>query len=302
MAARGSGAGRGGRSSSGGDRSSAGCLLWLIVFSFIFLLFVLNWGKIKATIDRTNFNEIVRNQRAIDKQPPEVPATPAPAQPGGPGSTGGQGSGPVAPVKPDASAPAGAPPGGAPAGAAPSGAAPVPGGRAGGQGAGSGAGALQPGPSPAAAAEKALTAAGPQKARPATLYFVRIDDDGVIVRQDVRRMIPASDAPLTDALAALMSGPDESELRQHLVSLIPVGTRLLGVRVQGTTAIVDLSEPFMYNHYGIEGYAGQLKQIVYTATSFPTVHDVQILIDGERHDYLGGEGVYIGKPLSRNSF
>jgi len=58
----------------------------------------------------------------------------------------------------------------------------------------------------------------------------------------------------------------------------------------------------MYNHYGIEGYAGQLKQVVYTATAFPTVQDVQILIEGSKRDYLGGEGVFIGKPLSRNSF
>jgi spore germination protein GerM len=58
----------------------------------------------------------------------------------------------------------------------------------------------------------------------------------------------------------------------------------------------------MYNHYGIEGYAGQLKQIVFTATAFPNVQDVQILIEGEKHDYLGGEGVFIGSPLSRSSF
>ena len=58
----------------------------------------------------------------------------------------------------------------------------------------------------------------------------------------------------------------------------------------------------MYNRFGIEGYAGQLKQVVYTATTFPTVQDVQILIEGETRDYLGGEGVFIGRPLSRNSF
>jgi spore germination protein GerM len=58
----------------------------------------------------------------------------------------------------------------------------------------------------------------------------------------------------------------------------------------------------MYNHYGVEGYLAQLKQIVYTATTFPSVQDVQILVEGKQKDYLGGEGVYIGKPLSRNSF
>ncbi|HUX41982.1 MAG TPA: GerMN domain-containing protein [Rectinemataceae bacterium] len=291
MAARGGGTGRGRRSSGGRDGGSAGCLLWLIVFSFIFLLFVLNWGRIKETLDRTNFNEIVRNQRATDKQSPEAPSSPSPAAPATPEPAANQAQ-PSA--KPDIQAPS---PGG---GAAPSGG--NPGASPGPLGSGANSGTQPQGSSPAAAAEKALTAAQPPKARPATLFFVRIDDDGVIVRQDVRRMITASDTPLTDALSALLAGPDESDLRQHLVSLIPTGTKLLGVRVQGTTAVVNLSEPFMYNHYGIEGYAGQLKQVVYTATAFPSVHDVQILIDGERHDYLGGEGVYIGKPLSRNSF
>ena len=294
MASRGSGVGRSGRSPGGRDRGSAGCLLWLIVFSVIFLLFVINWGKIKATLDRTNFNEIVSNQRSIDRKMPVPPSAPTAAPAGGSGSGSPPGAATATPAKPGGASPTPGTnlqgpvtPGGGPSGP---------------QGPAAGQNVTPQGVSPAAGAEKALTAAQPPKTHPATLYFVRIDDDGVIVRQDVRRMIPASDAPLTDALLALMSGPDESELRQHLVSLIPTGTKLLGVRVQGTTAIVNLSEPFMYNHYGIEGYAGQLKQIVYTATAFPTVHDVQILIDGERHDYLGGEGVYIGKPLSRNSF
>ncbi len=292
MAPRGKSSGRGGGRSSGGsgrDSSSAGCLLWLIVFSCIFLLFVLNWGRIKATLDRTNFNEIVKKQVLTDKPAPEAPTAPS-AQTPKAEDKGGEGK--PAPVQ---QPPATGQPGAA-AGEVQSsgdrGGARLPGDTA----------AIPPGASAASGAEKALDAAQLPKRRPATLYFVRIDDDGVIVRQNVRRMIPASDTPLTDALDALIAGPDDLELGQHLVSLIPSGTKLLGVRVQGTTAVIDLSEPFMYNHYGIEGYAGQLKQIVYTATAFPTVHDVQILIDGERHDYLGGEGVYIGRPLSRNSF
>jgi spore germination protein GerM len=131
---------------------------------------------------------------------------------------------------------------------------------------------------------------------------VRIDDDGVIVRQEVKRQISVSDSPLLDSLDALLKGPNEDELRHKLISLVPAGTKLLSAQVKGSTAVLNFNEAFMYNHYGIEGYAGQLKQIVFTATSFPNVQDVQILIEGEKHDYLGGEGVYIGRPLSRSSF
>lgn len=149
------------------------------------------------------------------------------------------------------------------------------------------------------------TAAGREptvKVRQSSLFFVKIEDDGVISRLEVKRNIPVSDSPLTDAINALISGPSEGEIRSGLVSLIPRGTKLLGITVRGSTAIIDLSDAFMYNHYGIEGYSAQLKQIVYTATSFPSVQDVQILVEGKQKEYLGGEGVYIGKPLSRNSF
>ncbi len=146
------------------------------------------------------------------------------------------------------------------------------------------------------------TTSSPAAMRQSSLFFVKIEEDGVISRREVKRTIPASDSPLTDAVNALLAGPSEGEIRSGLVSLIPRETKLLGITVRGSTAIVDLSEAFMYNHYGVEGYLAQLKQVVYTATAFPSVQDVQILVEGKQKDYLGGEGVYIGKPLSRNSF
>ena len=134
------------------------------------------------------------------------------------------------------------------------------------------------------------------------LYFIRVDDDGVITRHQVKRTVGASDSPMTDALDALMSGPNADELARGYISLIPSEAKLLSAQVLGSTAYLNFNEPFMYNRYGIEGYAGQLKQIIYTATEFSTVKDVQILIDGQKRDYLGGDGVFIGKPLSRASF
>jgi germination protein M len=81
-----------------------------------------------------------------------------------------------------------------------------------------------------------------------------------------------------------------------------VGTKLVSATVRGSTAVLNFNEKFMFNSLGIEGYAGQLKQVVYTATEFSNIQDVQFLIEGQKRDYLGGEGVYIGRPLSRNSF
>jgi spore germination protein GerM len=105
---------------------------------------------------------------------------------------------------------------------------------------------------------------------------------------------------MMDSLHSLIAGPNAEEKGQDLISLIPPGTRLLAVTVRGNTAYISFSEEFQYNESGVEGYAAQLRQIVWTATEFSNVKDVQILIEGRRIDYLG-EGIWIGSPLSRES-
>jgi hypothetical protein len=280
------------------DRSSgsnAGTVFWLATIVIVLFLFALNWGKIQSTLARTNFHEIVKTQTGVDKTPGT--STPKVTEPSAPKATEPEPASPsdaaptastLKPVLPHL--PPIAPPN---------------------------AGAVEPDTKPK---EPSVTAAGNSSketstirvpvpvASPATrnraamLYFVRIDDDGNIVRQEVKRQIPVSDSPLLDSLEALLKGPSEDEIRKKLISLVPDGTKLLSAQVRGSTAYLNFNEAFMYNHYGIEGYAGQLKQIVFTATAFPNVQDVQILIEGSRRDYLGGEGVFIGRPLSRNSF
>ncbi len=284
--------------SSGNQGNRVGCLFILFAFCVGILVFLLNMGKIKETLERTNFKEIMKTQSSSDtrKSSPVSPA--AQVQDDPPASLKTVEPKPSAALSPEAGKTVPAD-GGPASSSTPSSVSPS-----------SKPGATDPAKSAGSSPKKATSAAQggqspaapAQKTRSALLYFVRIDDDGVIVRQEVSRQISASDQPLTDALSALLSGPSEAELRRQLLSLIPQGTKLLTVQVRGSTAFLNFNEAFMYNHYGIEGYAGQLKQIVYTATAFSSVLDVQILIEGERHDYLGGEGVYIGRPLSRSSF
>lgn len=104
---------------------------------------------------------------------------------------------------------------------------------------------------------------------------------------------------MTDVIEALIAGPAADEKSKGIISLIPPNTRILSATVRGNTAYISFSEDFQYNTYGVEGYAGQLRQIVFTATEFSNVRDVQILIEGRRVDYLG-EGVWIGSPVNRD--
>jgi germination protein M len=287
-----------------GSPSNAGTVFWLAAIVIVLFIFALNWGKIQETLARTNFHEIVKTQTGSDKPGP-APSSPQ-GSPAGPGSPAESPA-----ITPNSSPQASSQGGDKGTPTAPPPGAPLP--------KDSGRKAASP-PEQGGSAEKSPSAKPPQdskspaelpksavsaplpKTRAATLYFVRIDDDGVIVRQEVKRQISVSDSPLLDSLGALLQGPTEDELRRKLISLVPQGTKLLSAQVRGSTAYLNFNEAFMYNHYGIEGYAGQLKQVVYTSTAFPTVQDVQILIEGAKHDYLGGEGVFIGRPLSRNSF
>ena len=135
------------------------------------------------------------------------------------------------------------------------------------------------------------------------LCFVEIDSDGAISRKIIKRSVPKTDSPLTSAIKEVIAGPDSTKSEErNCISLIPDGTKLLGARVSDGVAYLDFNENFEINTYGIEGYNGQLMQLVYTATSFSTVTSVQFLIEGKKKEYLGSEGQWIGSPLSRNSF
>jgi hypothetical protein len=133
------------------------------------------------------------------------------------------------------------------------------------------------------------------------LYFIRVEDDGTILRSRTTRPIPTSGTPLRDTLEALIAGPGAEEERQGIISLIPPDTRILNAVIEGSTARINFSEEFQYNTAGMEGFAAQLTQVVWTATEFPNVKDVQILIEGNRVDHLG-EGLPIWGPLDRQSF
>lgn len=132
------------------------------------------------------------------------------------------------------------------------------------------------------------------------LCFVVISGDGSVLRKEIERSIPKTITPLTAAMNALLEGPSYDELEKGYMSLIPEGTQLLGASVKDGVANINLSSAFRFNKYGVEGYYGQLAQIVYTATTFSNINSVQFLIEGEKIDYLS-EGVFIGAPLSRTS-
>lgn len=144
--------------------------------------------------------------------------------------------------------------------------------------------------------------APPVKTVTRKIYFVFIGEDGSVSRKTVERTTERNDSPLVTSINLLLAGPSAAETAKGCKTLIPDAVQLKSASVRDGIAYLNFNEEFEFNPVGVDGYFGQLMQIVYTATEFSTVKGVQFLIEGEKKEYLGSEGIWIGSPLSRGSF
>jgi hypothetical protein len=138
----------------------------------------------------------------------------------------------------------------------------------------------------------------PADIRERSVYFMRMDADGILVRTGEKRQIAHSSSPLMDTIKVLLTGTTAAEDARGITTLIPPGTVLINAAMRGSTAVLNFNENFMFNSYGAEGYLAQLRQIIWTATEFPSVKNVQFLIEGQRIDFLG-DNIRLDQPISR---
>ena len=133
----------------------------------------------------------------------------------------------------------------------------------------------------------------------ASVYFVRAEGVANTLQAVPRRVEGrTTEARLAGAMRELLAGPTPQEQQAGLLTVIPRGTRLRGVRLENGTVVVDLSGD-VESGGGSSSMLGRLWQIVYTATQLPQLPRVRILIDGQVREAMGGEGVLIDRPLER---
>lgn len=127
-----------------------------------------------------------------------------------------------------------------------------------------------------------------------------VDNDGLV---PVLREVPKTQAVGAAAMQALLQGPNEDELgaRPAMYSVIPEGTRFLGLRIDAGIATVNLSREFASGG-GSTSVLGRLAQVVYTLTQFPTVSGVRFELDGEPVTVFSGEGVTLDTPVHRADY
>jgi len=151
--------------------------------------------------------------------------------------------------------------------------------------------------SPPAGGEQAL----PDKPNTYRLFFLRLTPEGRLDPASFVRELPAGMTPLTATIQALLLGPTLQDKAQGAITMIPAGTKLLSVRLKDHVALLSFSNEFEHNTSGVEGLAGELRQVVWTATQFSTVDAVQFLIDGQFRDSLADGAIPTSRPLNRTT-
>lgn len=128
-----------------------------------------------------------------------------------------------------------------------------------------------------------------------TIYLA--DADGRL--QPARRQVSAP-ASVRKSIEALLGGPTEEEA-DRLSTAITSETKLLDVQgPDDGLVILDLSRQLL----DITGRQQilALAQVVWTATSLPSVDRVLFKFEGEQAEVQNGDGTLTSSPLSRRSY
>jgi hypothetical protein len=100
----------------------------------------------------------------------------------------------------------------------------------------------------------------------------------------------------TEAMEDLLTGPKPLEARAGVTTVIPAGTRLLGLTVSKGVATVDLSSEFESGG-GSASMSARLAQVACTLDQFETVNGVRFELDGRPVDVFSGEGIVLDHPV-----
>ncbi|MDB9446299.1 GerMN domain-containing protein [Anabaena sp. CS-542/02] len=143
-----------------------------------------------------------------------------------------------------------------------------------------------------------ITPRDPVQGQTPHVYWLKPRDTGLdLVPQPVEIGATQPNQVLERAFQALLAGPTEGTDS----TTIPPETKLLGLKIENGEVHVNLSEDFTKGG-GSTSMVGRIGQVIYTATTLDPNAKVYIEVEGEQLEFLGGEGVEVLQPLTRQSF
>jgi spore germination protein GerM len=131
-------------------------------------------------------------------------------------------------------------------------------------------------------------------------YWIRSQDNQL-------ELIPSAVEvpPDLDAAESLIAGFEQLLIGQptqaNQSSAIPPGTMLRSLTIEADGIHIDLSSEFLEGG-GSASMQGRLGQVIYTASCLDPTAAVWISIGGKPLEFLGGEGLEVTQPMTREQF
>jgi spore germination protein GerM len=132
------------------------------------------------------------------------------------------------------------------------------------------------------------------------IYFVKSEETSFVLEPVFRRYALTQDLQLKAALEDLIAGPKASETAKKLFTSLPRDTTILDLKIERTTVTVNFSKGFAKED-GLANHQGRLYQVLYTLTQSQDIDLVNILVEGQPLNVLGGEGLMIDNPWWREN-
>jgi spore germination protein GerM len=130
-------------------------------------------------------------------------------------------------------------------------------------------------------------------------------------QQQVAIYLLNDDLQVTPRTVAIKQGKTSEELLNNTLNYllldnqedtaIPANTKLNSLKIEDDGIHIDLSSQFTEGG-GSDSMIGRLGQIIYTATSLDNNAPVWINVDGQPLEVLGGEGLMVEQPMTRDLF
>ncbi|KJH73079.1 GerMN domain-containing protein [Aliterella atlantica] len=139
-----------------------------------------------------------------------------------------------------------------------------------------------------------------QAAQSTTAQIYLLRDTGTnleLVPKPIEVNTKQPNAVLEAAFQGLLAGSADAKVS----STIPAGTKLRSLEVKEDGIHVDLSPEFTTGG-GSASMSGRLAQVIYTATTLDANANVWIEVEGKPLEVLGGEGLEVSQPMTRQSF
>ncbi len=131
------------------------------------------------------------------------------------------------------------------------------------------------------------------------IYGVQ-DNNGQLQLVAQPLQVPASNDP-TQVLTAAFDQLLNRFPAQNAVSEVPKGTKLLKLTTENDNVYVNLSPEFTQGG-GSASMTGRLGQVIYTATTLNPNAKVFLSVGGQPLKVLGGEGLEVPQPVTRQIF